>query len=182
MPTHVAFLRGINLGNRRVKNDELARLFEQLGLDGVATYQAAGNVVFDHDGEDTAALEARIEAHLEDALGYDVATFVRPLADLRRLAGLGFIEPAREDGFTPHLILLKGEAPEDAALALKDLETPDDRFHVAAGAVFWMRRGGLGDAPISTRELEKALGGPGDNTMRNLNTIQRMVKKFGDPT
>ena len=32
MERYVAFLRGMNLGGRRIKNEELKREFEQLGL------------------------------------------------------------------------------------------------------------------------------------------------------
>ena len=78
MPPHAALLRGINLGNRRVKMDELRGHFEDLGLTDAETYLASGNVVFGHSGSDLPGLERRVEAHLQEALGYEVATFVRP--------------------------------------------------------------------------------------------------------
>src|SRR5215208_7090767 len=54
MPTHVALLRGINLGpHKRVAMPALRRLVESLGHTDVATYIASGNVVF------TAAAETR---------------------------------------------------------------------------------------------------------------------------
>jgi uncharacterized protein (DUF1697 family) len=41
MERYVAFLRGMNLGNRRIKNDELRAEFEALGFEGVATFRAS---------------------------------------------------------------------------------------------------------------------------------------------
>ena len=38
MDRYVAFLRGMNLGNRRLKNEELRAEFEQLGFAEVATF------------------------------------------------------------------------------------------------------------------------------------------------
>ena len=47
MPTHVALLRGINLGpHKRVAMPALRTLVESLGHTDVATYIASGNVVF----------------------------------------------------------------------------------------------------------------------------------------
>ncbi|MFN8634359.1 MAG: DUF1697 domain-containing protein [Chloroflexota bacterium] len=42
---YVAFLRGINLGKRRVKNDDLERAFASMGFSGVKVLIASGNVI-----------------------------------------------------------------------------------------------------------------------------------------
>jgi uncharacterized protein (DUF1697 family) len=44
MARYVAFLRGINLGGRRIANDELRSHFEALGCEDVATFRASGNL------------------------------------------------------------------------------------------------------------------------------------------
>ena len=73
MERYVAFLRGMNLGNRRIKNPELAAEFDQLGLLEVATFRASGNVVFGAaGGESRAALAERIETGLLAGLGCEV--------------------------------------------------------------------------------------------------------------
>lgn len=66
---YVALLRGINLGNRRLKMDRLRELFEATGFRDVATFIASGNVVFENALRDPAKLEATIERHLERSLG-----------------------------------------------------------------------------------------------------------------
>src|SRR3954464_8439943 len=85
MPSHVAFLRGMNLGGRRIKNEELRAEFEALGLADVVCFRASGNVVFSAKG-DEARLRSRIEAGLGEALGYEVPVFLRSAAELRALA------------------------------------------------------------------------------------------------
>ena len=42
----VAFLRGMNLGGRRIKNEQLRAEFEALGYADVGTFRASGNVLF----------------------------------------------------------------------------------------------------------------------------------------
>ncbi|HET8522388.1 MAG TPA: DUF1697 domain-containing protein [Thermomicrobiales bacterium] len=82
---YVAFLRGINLGKRRVKMETLAAIFTDAGFAGVRTVIASGNVLFGSDQEDMPALATMIEAVLTDSLGYEVKTVVRTVADLQTL-------------------------------------------------------------------------------------------------
>lgn len=173
----VAFLRGINLGNRRLKMDELRGHFEALDLEGVATYLSSGNVVFDAAG-DPAGLEARVEAHLEARLGYDVDTFIRVLPELGPLLALELTE-AEAGGFKPHVMFLKEEVDDAAERSLAALESSDDLFRSLGREVVWLRRGGLSDSPISHGDLDRALGGR-TGTMRTLNTVRRIVAKFGN--
>lgn len=174
---HVAFLRGINLGNRRLKMDELRRACEGMGLQNVATYIASGNVVFDYAGSTLPGLEARIEAQLANALGFHTDTFVRALADLACISRHERIEAARSDGFNIHVIFLREPPGSDIAQALAALEGPDDRFDVLGREVLWLRRGRLSDSPVKDRDLAKALG-KAANTMRNLNTVEKIVARF----
>ena len=83
---HVAFLRGMNLGGRRIKNEELRAEFEALGFADVACFRASGNVVFSAKGGSEAKLTGEIEAGLGEALGYEVPVFLRGAAELSALA------------------------------------------------------------------------------------------------
>lgn len=85
MTSYVALLRAINITGRTIKMDRLRALFAELGLANVATFIASGNVLFD-TGDAAEALETRIEAHLQDALGYEVATFLRTPAEITAVA------------------------------------------------------------------------------------------------
>lgn len=173
----VAFLRGINLGNRRLKMSELRGHLEEAGVADVSTFLASGNVIFDHPGADLGAVEDQIETRLAAALGYEVDTFVRPLPELAELVERGVVKEAAAAGFNIHAIFLKAEADDAAAGALAALEGPDDRFRVLGREVLWLRRGRMSDSAIGTRDLEDALGSK--QTMRNLNTVRRIAARFG---
>ena len=59
MATYIALLRGINVGgNRKILMADLRQMCVSLGLRGVATYVQSGNVVFDSDDNDPAAVAA----------------------------------------------------------------------------------------------------------------------------
>src|SRR5205807_548784 len=82
MPQYFAFLRGINLGKRRPKMDDLRLLFEGLGFSGVESFIASGNVVFEAKSKHSSTLEQQIEQHLQQSLGYAVDTFIRTRAEI----------------------------------------------------------------------------------------------------
>src|SRR6266496_5246361 len=77
MQRSIALLRAINVGGHTVKMDQLRTLFVALGYANVTTYIASGNVIFETPPTSTQVLEAQIERHLRDALGYEVLAFIR---------------------------------------------------------------------------------------------------------
>ena len=87
MSRYVAFLRGMNLGRRRIKSPELCAAFEDIGFKNVAAYLASGNVIFDADDSDTDVVAGSIESGLRDSLGYEVPTFLRSSEEVMAIAG-----------------------------------------------------------------------------------------------
>ncbi len=178
MTRYAAFLRGINLGNRRIKMDDLRAHFEALeGLDDVATFIASGNVVFDTDADDVGGLETVIEAHLREALGYEVDTFIRSLAELGEIDGLDLFTEAGQPGYKVHVMFLKQTARDGAEERLTALASDDDRFRVVGREVHWLRHGGLSDSKLMPADLERAVGRD-TSTMRTMNTVRRLVARF----
>ncbi|MSU22989.1 MAG: DUF1697 domain-containing protein [Opitutus sp.] len=84
MPHYIAFLRGINFGNRRIKMDDLRARFEEMKFADVTTFIASGNVIFTSKQKDSRKLERQIQDHLHQSLGYGVDTFVRTWPKWRR--------------------------------------------------------------------------------------------------
>ena len=125
MPRFIAFLRAINVGGHTVKMDQLRRLFEDVGLANVETFIASGNVVFETTSRNAKTLEKRIESKLREALGYEVATFIRtetelaavanykpfPQSDIDAAAALniGFLADALDSRQTEKLMALRTE-------------------------------------------------------------------------
>lgn len=178
MTRHVAFLRGINLGKRRVKMADLRDHFAALGLEGVGTYIASGNVIFDHPEGDVSALETRIEEHLEAALGFFTDTIIRTLDHVDALTRLPVVEDAEADGLNVYATFARDSLGADVEDAYDALETPDDRFVVLEREVLWLRNGGVSDSKVKTADLERALGGRA-NTRRKVSTLRKLVEKFG---
>jgi uncharacterized protein (DUF1697 family) len=83
--TWVALLRGINVGGHTVTMARLRELFGELGLGRVRSHIQSGNLFFESDETDRAALRGRIEAHLQAALGYAVPACLRTVSELEEL-------------------------------------------------------------------------------------------------
>lgn len=172
---YVAFLRALNVGGHVVKMDRLKKLFEALGFMDVKTFIASGNVLFDSPAPDTAALEARIAKHLEKALGYPVATFIRSSAEVKRIAAFAPLPPAplgaaRSSVHVGFFAQSLGPAVRKAVLAFR---TELDDFHADRNELYWSCRISVMDSQVSFARLEKVLGGPA--TFRNANTIRRIA-------
>src|SRR5437773_6771078 len=87
MTRYVAFLRGINVGGRKlIKMEALALMFRSAGLKNVRTHIASGNVIFASASANKAALTRKIEKALARELGYEVPVILRTLAELESLA------------------------------------------------------------------------------------------------
>jgi uncharacterized protein (DUF1697 family) len=88
MPTHVALLRGINVGgNNKVPMADLRDVVTSLGHTGVSTYIQSGNVLFTaYEGAAPAdALAADLERAIEQAFGLRLRVIVLSRAELAQV-------------------------------------------------------------------------------------------------
>jgi len=174
LPRYVAFLRAINVGGHVVKMERLRELFETLGVRGVETFIASGNVIFETRATDAAALELKIERLLEKELGYEVATFLRTTDELAAVAThVPFASPL-PDGHALWVGFLKEEPGDErrAALLAHRSETDDLAVH---GRELWWRRVPGTDSKLTNARLERAVG---PATMRNVTTVRKLAAKY----
>jgi uncharacterized protein (DUF1697 family) len=87
MRTHIALLRGINVGGRnKVAMADLRAVLTSLGHTDVTTYIQSGNVVFTAGGKgDNAALAAALERSIAEALGVSPRVVVRSREELAQV-------------------------------------------------------------------------------------------------
>lgn len=86
MPTHIALLRGINVGGRnRVAMAGLCQVVLGLGYTDVATYIQSSNVVFASEEADTAMIAAALERAIAEHLGVRPKVVVLTRAELARV-------------------------------------------------------------------------------------------------
>ena len=178
MPKYIAFLRAINVGGHTVKMDHLRGLFEALGLSNVETFIASGNVIFDSASKSAKALAGKIEKHLRESLGYEVATFIRSPAELAAVAHHRPFKAAdlKAEFHALYIGFLADEPGEAAIKKLQSFATAYDSFHVHGREVYWLCRKKFAEAEFSGAQLEKTLGMPA--TLRNVTTVKKLVAKY----
>ena len=138
----LAFLRGINLGDRRGKLDRPAACFEALAFTGVATFIVRGNVIFSGQSSDGRKLARQIEPSLSASLGYDVDTFVRTRAEVAALAALSPFAPAdlHDPATTIPVGFLSATLTPVQQRGLEACRSDVDESRVGGRGYFWLCR------------------------------------------
>jgi uncharacterized protein (DUF1697 family) len=179
MGQFIAFLRGINLGKRRVKMEALRAAFEELGFTDVQTFIASGNVAFTSTARGTTALETKIEAQLAKRFGYDVDTFVRTRAEVAAVVAAEPFSKAEmsHDENTVHVGFLKTPLPKASAELLRQCRTETDAFVVKDREFYWLCRIRTSESKVWASPAMKAVKLP-TATLRNLSMLRRLAETF----
>lgn len=176
MPRYVAFLRAVNVGGRIVKMDALRSHFEAAGFTGVETFIASGNVIFDTRAKAGPGLEAKIEAALKKALGYEVPTFVRSLDEVVTAAARALF-PEKDVAAAGALLvgLLKPPVDPGAQKRLDALDPTQHTFKIAGSELYWLCKVKQSETKLTPGQIERALGG--STTMRAISSIRKLAAK-----
>ena len=115
MRTHVALLRGVNVGGRnRVPMADLRRLVAELGCRDVATYVQSGNVVFSAGDADAGRLAQALERAIAEQLHVRTRVVILSRDELARVVA----ENPFPDETNPKALhaVLSGEDPSEEVL------------------------------------------------------------------
>jgi uncharacterized protein (DUF1697 family) len=183
MATHVALLRGINLGgHNKVAMAELREVVTSLGHADVETYIQSGNVVFTSDQSDTAALAAALEQAIATSLSVPARVVVLSREELAQVA--------RDNPYTGepspkavHAVFLSGEPGPDvaervaAAQQLAAQQGSRDTAQLVGRAIFLHTPDGYGRSDLAAalvklgqKKTEAVTG-----TARNWATVTRLL-------
>jgi uncharacterized protein (DUF1697 family) len=187
VPTHIALLRGINVGGRnKVAMVDLRAVITSLGHADVTTYIQSGNVVFSTDETDTVALAAAMEGAIAKALTVAPRVLVVPRAELAQLAR-GNPYPAEPNPRNVHVVFLAEnpgpgtvEAVADAQRQASEKGSRDSTQFVGR-ALFLHTPDGYGRSQLA--ELLARANGPlaarAAGTARNWATVTKLLALCG---
>ena len=176
MARYAAFLRGMNLGGRRITNKELAAAVADLGFEEVETFRASGNVIFAGDGGES-AIAGRLESGLGDALGYEVPVFLRSAAEVRAIADREPFAAAALAASSGKLqvALLQEKPPAKGRSEALALATDADRIAIEGRELFWLPSGGMSESELDLKAIGAALG---LMTLRTMGTIEQVAARY----
>jgi len=178
MSPHIALLRGVNVGGRKVLKDDLLGLAKDLGFDEAKTLLASGNLVLWGKAEGGAALEKRLEDGLEARMGLRTDFMVRSPAELKAIIAAN---PFQEQATTRpnHLLVnfLKEPIADDAVEILRAAITGREEFHARGRELYVDFKDGIGESMLD-RDWKKTKRYP-TGTTRNWNTVGKLAEMVG---
>jgi len=176
MPTHIGFLRAVNIGKRQFKTADLRKALEGAGYTDVETHIQTGNIKVTTPMRSRRKVEAALEELFLADRGFDVITMVFSPAELAQLAAdaddLGAKHPVE---YGHYLSLLKDEPSAGAATALETRSGNGETLVVRGRAVHLLYDIPYGEAKNSNAQVEKLLG-PATN--RNVKVIRALAEKW----
>jgi uncharacterized protein (DUF1697 family) len=174
MGRYAAFLRGINLGRRRVTGAQLRAPLVALGFDDVASFLASGNLAFTAD-DPAEELEPRLEACLEAGLGFPADVHVRTADEVGAVVAATPFPPGVLAAGGKLQVAFLRSAPSAAAAATALALAPDeDRLALQGRELYWLPQGGVSDSALDLAALERMLG---PMTMRTASTVTRLFDR-----
>jgi uncharacterized protein (DUF1697 family) len=188
MATHVALLRGINVGGRnKVPMADLREVVASLGHTGVTTYIQSGNVLFTAaSGSTTGELAGSLESAIADTFGIWSSVVVLSRNDLAKVLG----DNPYPDEANPklvHVVFLNSPLPKDlldritAAESAAAAKGGRDTFTAIGPALFLHTPDGFGTSELA-QSLFRIISGPAKQkkegmaaTARNWSTATKLL-------
>jgi uncharacterized protein (DUF1697 family) len=188
MATHVALLRGINLGGKnRVAMGDLKSVVADLGHTGVSTYIQSGNVLFTAPAEaDTTALAGAISEAIGVRLGVNSPVVVVSRDGLAEIVAANPF-PGEPDPRRVHAVVLSEPPwPElqtklDTARAKAAAAGGDDRV-VAVGRTLYLHTPAGYGRSVLAEALLRIVSSPksrATGTARNWATMTKLLELCG---
>jgi uncharacterized protein (DUF1697 family) len=175
MPVLVSMLRGVNLGKRRMRMEDLRAVYESLGLTAVETHLQSGNVVF-WTARAGAGLAAKIEAAIEERFGFHSASILRTAAEMQDViarnpfAGRAGIEPGKL-----LVVFLAADPGEEARQKARAVPADPEEVRVDGRELYIYFPNGQARPKLSMTAMDRAIRVEG--TGRNWNTVTALAER-----
>lgn len=172
MTKYIAFLRGINVENIRIKMDDLKSAFENMGCKDVKTYLQTGNVVFE-SSMPIPYLKPTIEKDLSDTFNYKAYVLLYKFDVLSEMIAKYPME--RDESHHAYLVFIDKTAVfEELKTLANDVEGESDFIKPGTQIIYWkVPIGESTDTPFS-KILARAKY-KSSVTVRNINTLEKMI-------
>lgn len=170
MPTFIALLRGVNVGQNMLKMDRLRSLCSELGAKNVRTYLQSGNVVFEAKSSLSKCVTA-LERKLAGETRLPVSIIVRTAPEMSTvLAGNPFLKEEGIDVARLGVVFLQQALSEPAVERLHAMKVGRERFHCTTKEIYIHCPDGFGRAKLYL--LDKVVDQR--TTTRNWNTVRQL--------
>lgn len=172
--THVALLRGINVGGKhKLPMKTLSGFFTKAGASDVRTYIQSGNVVFTSSSARVRELCAQVADAIETSLGFRAPIVARPASALSAIRDACPFLAQGEDPSTLHVAFLADEPSQAAIATLDPARSPGDRFAVRGAEIYLHLPNGVARTKLTNAYFDSKL--QTTSTVRNWRTLGALI-------
>lgn len=172
---YIILLRGINVGGRNLKMDELKSCFEKNGYSNVQTILQTGNIIVTSKEKSTESLTKKAETMLEKNFHYPAKVITIAPDHLKKITEANPFLVA-DPNFHRYIVFLKNGFEKTITKDFRPAKEVEEKINVGDGVIYWtVPKGSTLDSPfgkylakISTKEFQ---------TTRNVNTLEKILAK-----
>ncbi len=175
MTTHIALLRGINVGgHKKVTMSDLRGLLAELGFDDARSLLQSGNLVFRSNAQTGGGLERLLEIQAEKHLDLRTTFLVRSAKEWEAvIAHNPFHDEADSDPSHLVVVFSKDEPQVNALKALQSAIKGPEIIRAVGRQLYIVYPAGVGRSRLTLDLIEDKLGTRG--TGRNWNTVLKLA-------
>ncbi len=169
MKKYIAFLRGINVGNIRIKMPDLKKAFQEMALQNATTFLQTGNVVFESN-KNISEIKVILEKGLSETFHYQAFVL---LYDFDILVEIVAKYPFQKDeGNHAYVIFVESESVFEELATIAESVNED----IAKGdtVLYWkVPKGESLTTPFS--KITSKAKYKCSTTVRNINTLEKIL-------
>jgi len=175
VPTHIALLRGINVGgHKKIAMSDLRRFVADLGFDDVRALVQSGNLVFRGGGPAGVGLERLLEVEAEERLDLRTTFLVRTAKEWEAVIKRNpFREAAESDPAHLIVMFLKDVPRPHAVRLLQSAINGPEVIRTGGRQLYIVYPAGLARSRVTVKLIEDRLSTRG--TGRNWNTVLKLA-------
>jgi uncharacterized protein (DUF1697 family) len=175
LPTHVALLRGINVGGKNLlPMKELVRLFEKMGCVDVVTYIQSGNVLFSNPAAALDGFAGEMAAAIEKRFGLRVPLVLRSAQEIATVLAKNPFLTRSTDPKALHVAFLAAKPAAANAARLDPKRSPGDAFELRGRDLYLHLPNGVAKTKLTNDYFDRTLATVA--TVRNWNTVGKLVE------
>lgn len=176
--THVALLRGINVGGKRiVPMKALAAIFEQAGCGAVQTYIQSGNVLFAAGADLARTLAKELPRCTGREFGFEPVVVIRSRKEMADVLKANPFARPGVNAATLHVGFLAERPTAGQVASLDPDRSPGDSFSVRGSEIYLHTPNGMARTKLTSAYLDATLGTT--CTVRNWNTVTKLGALLG---
>jgi uncharacterized protein (DUF1697 family) len=175
VPTHVALLRGINVGGKNLlPMQHLVGMFQDAGCAEVRTYIQSGNVIFKASQARCGKLPSLIANGIANRFGYRTPVLLRSVEDLAEtIRHNPFLQAGASENWL-HVLFLESQPDAARVAALDPHRSPSDTYAVRGREIYLQCPNGVGNTKLTNAFFDSKLATI--STGRNWRTVLKLLE------